>query len=191
MWYNKDTIKKGEIKMYKVGDKVKVKDGLKAGCYYDYMPFFNEMKQFSGKVVEISYVSSVHHNRFCIKEDGERYIWTAEMFESIYNPMPKLETGMFVVNRCGDVGIVADNLIVYKDGYDTVFDCRKNDGYIIFVINNGIENCFDDVRANLYKEDGKFEYDSEYLWKYEYKEPKKVTMKEVYEKFGEIVEIAD
>ena len=177
--------------MYKVGDRVRVKSDLKAGCYYDYMPFFNEMKKFSGKVVEITYVSSVHSNRFFIKEDGERYIWVAEMFESIYNPMPKLETGMFVVNRCGDVGIVADNLIVYKDGYDTVFDCRKNDGYIIFVINNGIENCFDDVRANLYKEDGKFEYDSEYLWKYEYKELRKVTMKEVYEKFGEVVEIVD
>ena len=109
------------------------------------------------------------------------------------NKMPELETGMFVITDNYNIGVVAGNNVVYQDGgYDTIEGMieynKENKGYIQYIIDNLYS--FDDISCCIYvNSSSQLEYRGTYIWKYE--EPRKVTMKEVYDKFGEIVEIVD
>ena len=65
---------------YKVGDKVKVKSGLKENTSYGGKIFVRDMAVYRGKNVEIS---KVHDDAYCIKESDREWFWTDKMFEGL------------------------------------------------------------------------------------------------------------
>lgn len=121
--------------MLKKGDKVKIKNNLETQKYYGNILFLPEMTQLKGK--EVTILNTIKLLDIDIYEiEGSGSCWSKEMFEPIEeNPMPKLESGMFVKNHVGIYGVVAGNKIVYKDGgYDFVYDVIEDDGYIVQII---------------------------------------------------------
>ena len=110
--------------------------------------------------------------------------------------MPKLETGMIVINKHDKVGVVAGNEIWYNDGeIDDVkevlmyLERNKFDGYIKYIIKNRrgfyyIQHNLPNIKAD------KPVSGIEILWKYEEPIPE-VTLDEVYQKFGHKVKIID
>jgi hypothetical protein len=70
---------KKESKMkYKIGDKVRVREDLEVGKFYNKCYFNSLMAKLKGKVVEIKGVDS---ESYSIKEDT--YYWTDEMFSGL------------------------------------------------------------------------------------------------------------
>lgn len=66
---------------YKVGDKVRVRSDLEAGCDYGDRYFYSDMANFIGKTVTIK---KVHvDGNFSIVEDFGNYYWVDEMFEGL------------------------------------------------------------------------------------------------------------
>lgn len=84
---------------FKVGDKVKVKESLKAGEIYG--RYFNEeMARMCGRTVTIAHVDYSYYN---IKE-LKCFYWTDEMFEEI-EPENKFKVGQKVsIKRTGRIG---------------------------------------------------------------------------------------
>lgn len=123
--------------MLKKGMKVRVKKNLETQEFYGNVLFLPKMIRFKGK--EVTILKATNFSGIIIyliaEDDGETY-WGEDMFEPIEeNPMPKLESGMFVKNNVGIYGVVAGNKIVYKDGgYDFVSDVIEDDGYIVQII---------------------------------------------------------
>lgn len=68
---------------YKVGDKVRVRSDLKENTRYGEQIFSPDMRQFLGKIVEISEI--LIENLYHIKETegGREWFWTDEMFEGL------------------------------------------------------------------------------------------------------------
>ena len=66
---------------YKVGDRVRVREDLKVGCYYGDESFRPDMKKYLGKTVTISRVSS-REGSYWLKEDDGNWCWTDKMFEA-------------------------------------------------------------------------------------------------------------
>lgn len=121
--------------MLEKGMKVRVKENLEIGKIYGNITFLECMTKFKGKKVNI--IKGTKYLGINIYEiEGSDFSWSEDMFESIEeNPMPKLESGMFVKNNVGVYGVVAGNKIVYKDGgYDFVSDVIEDDGYIVQII---------------------------------------------------------
>ena len=79
---------------YKIGDKVRVKDNLKVGKIYfmsnttEFDSVEQEMLKFKGKEVTIS--SYTPTGKYHIKEDGEEWCWTDEMFSGLVTSFPKV-----------------------------------------------------------------------------------------------------
>lgn len=70
---------------YKVGDKVRVRKGLKKG--YDYGIYVNSlMTEYANKIVVISKVREDYYE-YLIKEDNNNNDWTDNMFEGKVNEM--------------------------------------------------------------------------------------------------------
>lgn len=67
---------------YKIGDKVRVREDLVVNKSYGIDTFVDNMEKFKGKVVTISEITSRTKEEYHIKEDREKYFWTAEMFET-------------------------------------------------------------------------------------------------------------
>lgn len=65
-------------------------------------------------------------------------------YHNLTPPLPNLETGMFVQNKYGNIGVIAGDYIYYNNaGWDCVKDIQeKNDkyNYIIAVYNGGSTN---------------------------------------------------
>ena len=132
-----------EVKiMLKKGDKVKVKNNLEVGKFYGDILFTGYMKRFKGEEVSILEVIPKENNSFNItfyKIKGSVACWTEEMFEPITkeNPMPKLESGMFIKNVFGHYGVIAGEKIIYHNGgYDILSRAIARDGFIKQVIEN-------------------------------------------------------
>ena len=71
--------------LYKVGDKVRVREDLKVGEIYGREIFAQHMSSFRGKTVEIDDVwNSGGYN---LKEDDENWLFTDEMLEPIEDPL--------------------------------------------------------------------------------------------------------
>lgn len=160
--------------MLEKGMKVKVRSDLEVGKFYGGILFAGYMERFKGGKVAIFKVFPKENNSSNItfyKIEGSVACWTEDMFEPIKeNPMPKLESGMFVKNHVGIYGVVAGNKIVYKDsGYDFVSDVIEDDGYIVQIIETIFG--FDSVKT------GKV------IW--EYKEKKEEKRKTYLEDFME------
>ena len=72
---------------YKIGDKVRVREDLEVGKFYNKCCFNSLMSKQSGKVVTIKDVyEDVDGYYYYIKELDYDYIWTAEMFSGLAEP---------------------------------------------------------------------------------------------------------
>ena len=77
---------------YKVGDKVRVRENLSAWKEYDNGCYVTpSMTVFLGKTVTIHKVCG-NINRYKIKEDHGKWIWSDSMFESLESKNPADET---------------------------------------------------------------------------------------------------
>lgn len=65
---------------FKVGDIVKVREGLKVDMYYNNYEFTDEMSKFCGKLVTIV---SVYDDYYDIEEDNDEFGWTDAMLEPL------------------------------------------------------------------------------------------------------------
>ena len=124
--------------MLKKGDKVKVRNDLETQKFYGNVLFLPKMIQFKGKEVTILNVTNFSGvNIYLIVEDGGETYWGKDMFEPVTgkNPMPKLESGMFVKNTFGHYGVIAGEKIIYHyGGYDILSKVINRDGYIKQII---------------------------------------------------------
>ena len=66
---------------FKIGDKVKIRDGIKVGGYYNGYDFIENMNKYKGKKLEISKV--LVNNRNKIKEDNGMCTYTDDMLELV------------------------------------------------------------------------------------------------------------
>lgn len=135
-WYPEDnSIAIGERRQgmkYKVGDKVKIKPGLKPGSAYGNYYFSLSMASFIGYIATIQ---AVYEDCYDIDLDDKIYQWTDEMFEPVEEKektMEKftrkdLQTCMFGETSDGSIFVVAGNLLVYENGgYDCVYDLLED-----------------------------------------------------------------
>lgn len=65
---------------YKVGDRVRVRSDLEIGAPYGDWLFSSGMNDYKGKVVTISVT---YQNKYRVREDKERWVWTDEMLEGL------------------------------------------------------------------------------------------------------------
>lgn len=65
---------------YKVGDRVRVRSDLETGAPYGDWLFSSGMNDYKGKVVTIS---ETYQNKYRVREDKERWVWTDEMLEGL------------------------------------------------------------------------------------------------------------
>lgn len=148
--------------MLKKGMKVKVRSDLEVGKFYGGVLFARYMKRFKGEEVVIIKVVPEKDNVFNIPFytiEGSVACWTKEMFEPIEeNPMPKLESGMFIKNVFGHYGVIAGEKIIYHNGgYDILSRAIARDGFIKQVIENncGFDNLSNGKVVWEYKEKNK------------------------------------
>lgn len=141
---------------YNVGDKVLVRSDLSD----EHGASKKMAERWAGKVVTISAVDvpmpilGLRLGAYEIEEDdsngrGEyKYLWNEGMFEGLAeakpaNPMPKLTTGMFGVEDDGDMFVVVNNLIVYRDGcWEDVSDMEVDSDFIVALYDC---RCFNDI----------------------------------------------
>ena len=98
---------------YKVGDKVKVRKDLKVGNVYGLCVFTEEMKDFCGKVVNIT---DVNRMDYCI--DSSDCYWTDDMFED------KISDNIHIHTEGNQVIAVNE-----KTGKRGVARCHPNDEF--------------------------------------------------------------
>lgn len=73
-------------KLYKPGDKVRVRRDLCVGKRYDGIVLVPEMKRYSGEIVTIEKVihsTLFSYHAYLIEESLFTYLWTDEMFEPV------------------------------------------------------------------------------------------------------------
>lgn len=66
---------------YKIGDKVRIKEDLKGGRYYNNVYCNDEMAKLAGKIVTINDIDIEGDCHIDIEEDIDNYWWSEEMFE--------------------------------------------------------------------------------------------------------------
>lgn len=106
------------VKKFKIGDKVKVRNGLIADEYYGGVSCDNSMERMGGAVFTIDYVKNDY---YLVKENA--FYWTDEMLEPVEKTLDNLCVGDFVKNA-GSVRKVlgrADGcyLLSYQSDYDS------------------------------------------------------------------------
>ena len=125
------------VKMYEVGDKVRIKSNLTTGDDKYGVYVTRSMAQASGKIATVVGVR-LDYDRDCefgaygayqLKIDGveSEYTWTDDEFDSdeaAAKFMPKdLRTGMFGETHDGDMFVVVNDTLVFKDGsYQPISD---------------------------------------------------------------------
>ena len=104
---------------YKVGDKVKIRKDLKVGNVYGLCLFTEEMKDFCGKVVNIT---DVNRMDYCI--DSSDCYWTNEMFEGADTEVQRMNkhVGIYIDGN----KVIAVNLETGKRG---VARCHPDDKF--------------------------------------------------------------
>ena len=80
----KESVRKTEKERYemkyKVGDRVRVRSDLEIGAPYGDWLFSSGMNDYKGKVVTIS---ETQPNKYRVRKDKERWVWTDEMLEGL------------------------------------------------------------------------------------------------------------
>ena len=94
--------------LYKVGDKVRVREDLEVGKKYGRQVFVDSMKRYRGEVTE---VVSAWNDGYHLKEDDENWEWTDEMLEPIEDPIITkiLERNNKPVKMISDENLLNDN----------------------------------------------------------------------------------
>lgn len=105
---------------FKVGDKVKVREGLIAGEYYGGVYCTNSMAETGGKILRISYVENHHYGA---EEDYS--CWSDEMLEPVEKTLDNLCAGDFIEsdNEIKKVLAAVDGcyLISYVEDHNSAF----------------------------------------------------------------------
>ena len=68
-------------KMFKIGDKVRVKKDLKAGEDYGSNHFVKGMERYRGVETTITFIDKFGEYRLAVSDDG--FCWTNEMLEEV------------------------------------------------------------------------------------------------------------
>lgn len=173
---------------YKIGDKVKVREDLIVGRQYGGDCFVEGMKELLGKVVEISDV--FREKEYTVR--GNLFGWTDEMIEGkVKSTMTKsdLKTGMIVTTESGQEYWVMKNNVSGIDAFVNI----KTGGYNNFTSYTEELNSKSCLGGNIIKIEiphaPNVTSRRTLLWERE--EVKKVTMKQIEEKFGCKVEIVN
>ena len=88
---------------YKIGDKVRVRKDLKFNLNYGDDVFVTGMEKFKGKIVTINHITN---EKYCIMEDKNKYSWTDEMFEGLYQfTKSDLRRGDIVIDEEGNTSV--------------------------------------------------------------------------------------
>lgn len=127
--------------MLKKGMKVRIRSDLKVEKIYVSILSIKLMERFKGEEVTIAEQKESYGIIFYTIKENDILCITEEMVEPITeeNPMPKLESGMFIKNTFGHYGVIAGEKIVYHNGgYDILSRAIARDGFIKQVIEN---NC--------------------------------------------------
>ena len=123
--------------MFKVGDKVRVKEGLKGGEYYGGLYFNHNMVRHCGEVATITRVRQATYD-LDIEEYG--YVYNDHMLAPATFTKSNLKDGMVVQHRDGDMFIVFGDTLVAQNGtwdldeyHDDLTDCNEKDADIVKV----------------------------------------------------------
>lgn len=175
---------------YKIGDRVKVREDLIVGRKYGGVCFVEGMKELLGKVVEISGV--FREKGYGVR--GNLFGWTDEMFEGkVEMTKDDLKTGMIVTLRNGEEYMVVLNHVKHPNGLIMSFTGEMKwdelNSYTDDLLCRGLNCAFDIVKVQIPTTNFLVYETRDTLWERE--EVKKITMKEVEEKFGCKVEIID
>lgn len=65
---------------YKIGDKIKIREDLKGGCYYNEVYFNTDMEEYRGKIATI--MGLVNSKSYWIDLDEQFWYWSDDMFEN-------------------------------------------------------------------------------------------------------------
>lgn len=146
--------------MLKKGMKVRIRSDLKVGKFYGSLLFTKFMERFKEKEITIAEQKESYGIIFYTIKENDILCITEEMVEPITkeNPMPKLESGMFIKNVFGHYGVIAGNKIIYHNGgYDILSRAIARDGFIKQVIENncGFNNLSNGKVVWEYKEKNK------------------------------------
>lgn len=186
---------------FKIGDKVYIKPDLITGQRYGDSIFFSEMKNLKGRILTVREVRNEKGKTYYRFPESSYYyienmLEPVKSYEGNYMTMPKLETGMFIITKYDDIGVVVnDNILYYHGGFinksSLLNYIRQDSGkdYIRYILKN--ECGFEHIRAFLEEiKSQKTILGIQVLWKYEESIPE-VTLDEVYQKFGHKVKIID
>lgn len=111
---------------FKVGDKVKVRNDLVVGSYYNHVFFISDMKKFKGKIVEIREV----FNRTGYYIKGSIYMFSEDMLEPIKFTKSDLRDGDKITLRNGEVGTYeGDNTYIAGLVDGNINDDLTNNGF--------------------------------------------------------------
>jgi hypothetical protein len=99
--------------MFKIGDKVIIREDLEAGKVYGGVSFISRMREFLGKEATITGIC--YAGGFLLDIDDEVFSWSAEMFE------PKTDSGSEVLGLSKPVIEYEDKLEAEADYYETKY----------------------------------------------------------------------
>jgi len=88
---------------YKVGDKVRVREDLKANSKYGNYVFVEEMKKYFGKTMTVNNITIGDAYKF--KEDIDHYNWTDEMLEDAEGINIIVDGSKVIAKKGNKVGI--------------------------------------------------------------------------------------
>lgn len=101
--------------MYKVGDKVKIREDLKVDERYNELFFVKDMEKYKGKIATITRLSSIQHSYDIDIDDGD-WSWTDDMLKACINN----NTAMTVENLLNKTDVEKGGLIItvyYSNAY--------------------------------------------------------------------------
>lgn len=174
------------MKVYEVGDKVRIKSNLTEGDDKYGMFVTDEMVQASGEIAEITGTWIAYEDTcymgYHLKINGleSEYTWTDDEFDSdgtVTKFMPKdLKSGMFGETNDADKFVVVNDILVFKSGsYQPIADFDDNlcsGSYKIVRVKTGCKSFMQYVDSK----DGTIVYNRQ--------PPKKLTHKEVESLLG-------
>lgn len=113
-------------KMFKVGDKVRVKKGLIVGEVYGNYSFVDKMKDYEDRILTIE---SLDTYGYYFKKS--EFVWTDEMLEPAGFDKDLLRDGVVVECRDGELGLVLGDRVLKRTQFrlirDYTDDLKAND----------------------------------------------------------------
>lgn len=104
-------------KMFKVGDKVRVKKGLIVGKAYGKNSFVDKMKDYEDRILTIE---SLDTYGYYFKKS--EFVWTDEMLEPVGFDKDLLRDGVVVECRDGELGLVLGDRVLKRTQFRLIRD---------------------------------------------------------------------